>query len=491
MSVNSHAHATAASNPLAELCLTSAVLIGGFSLARIDPVFERLGLFGELRYALLATVLILLIGSIALRPSPPLGRRLTMFLTSVVALHLAILFSATWASPHGFERGFPTLDLIASMTFAPLVAIAWHRTPHRGLLWTLGGACVLSMALVIAAFATGDPFAGEFQALGAGGIGTARTYGLALIGALYFSEKFKRHGFLFLVPVIALGILASGARAAALGTVIGLGSWFFSSLLGRKRRKVIALAAATAMITLALTSALVSDTAVTVVESFIASLWSPATTVIGSSDSLYLADRDEIFLEALAIFVANPIAGLGFGTYYAGYQGFLGASVGEVYPHNIVLNIAVDAGLIGLLPAFVAAVACLKGSKPTQSVDSAAAFAALMYTLSLATFNGTYYDFRLAWTFAVLLIASSNLQLVMPNAVKRGASGSDRKIPTRTHDNFRTMDITNRTVALALNLANPTKSERNHPAGRRPFHLLNGLVSRNVYQRSKRRAQTI
>src|SRR5688572_14670716 len=228
---------TALVSHVAEFCLTAALLIGGFSLSRIDPSLERLGTFGELRYWLLAISATALISHAAVRPrTGHANSRVVVFLAALTTLHLVVLISALWGIPHGIERGFPKLDLVASMLVAPLAVLTWREHAERGLLSILGGACLLSVVLVIAAIASGEPFAGEFQAFGAGGIGTARTYGLALIGALYISERFQRHAFLLLVPIIMLGILASGARAVALGTVVGVASWFAASLFSGFRR---------------------------------------------------------------------------------------------------------------------------------------------------------------------------------------------------------------------------------------------------------------
>jgi hypothetical protein len=150
-----------------------------------------------------------------------------------------------------------------------------------------------------------------------------------------------------------------------------------------------------------------SASAAPVIGDFLTSLWEPATPAIGSTDSLYLADRGEIFMEATSIFLADPVFGIGFGTYFAGYQGFVGPSAGEVYPHNLLLNIAVDTGVLGLVPAVVAAICCLSSVKPTANLESVAAFAGTAYAFALAMFNGTYYDHRLLWAFAVLLIVAA------------------------------------------------------------------------------------
>jgi O-antigen ligase len=114
----------------------------------------------------------------------------------------------------------------------------------------------------------------------------------------------------------------------------------------------------------------------------------------GGGGSLYLADRDVIFLDAVRQFVAAPIGGIGLGSYRGPF--------GEEYPHNIILNYAVDGGVLPLL--LMGAIAAIGVSRLflTRVPEAYGSLCMSAYFFGGSFFAGSYYDARGMWLFLLL-----------------------------------------------------------------------------------------
>ena len=87
----------------------------------------------------------------------------------------------------------------------------------------------------------------------------------------------------------------------------------------------------------------------------------------------------------------------------------IGVNQGVEYPHNYVLGVAAEGGLIGIGLLTVAVVlwtSTVRGGGARPQETGLAAAAAVFVALS-SLFSGDYYDARLAWMFAALAAAAA------------------------------------------------------------------------------------
>jgi O-antigen ligase len=118
----------------------------------------------------------------------------------------------------------------------------------------------------------------------------------------------------------------------------------------------------------------------------------------------YLSDRTSIWQAAWQLFADNPIGGAGLD----GFYGLIGVNRAIEYPHNYVLGVAAEGGLVGLILLGTAIVlwarTVRRGGDPRVTVPAVLA-AVFVFVSSL--FSGDYYDARLAWLFAAMAAAAA------------------------------------------------------------------------------------
>ncbi len=120
--------------------------------------------------------------------------------------------------------------------------------------------------------------------------------------------------------------------------------------------------------------------------------------------NFYLAGRDELLSKSLYYISKRPIIGYGFGSYYQ--------ILGE-YPHNIILEIMLNTGVLGLL-LFIPVVAFMiyiifKGLKSKYYIFYVLPF----YMFMVSNFSGNLYDFRFYFfwvSFSLFLLVDNNIK---------------------------------------------------------------------------------
>lgn len=387
------------------------MLIGGFSLARLNEDYEWLGMFGQVRYWLLAGLAVVLF---LRRPS---GRRgqctktaSAVFVAACAVLHAFVAVSILWSADP--VRGATKLpDLVATIASVAIARRLWRDDPVGGTEYLLYASYAVSVALLLIGAVLTGTIVGEVGGVGAGAIGTARLYGTAVVAAVYLWLAKQRPLALIPLPFWVMGIFASGSRASALATLVA------AALVASKLSKNLAamwVRPRVLITTVTLIAIFVSLSQTPIAhefaDQFSSSFWKASPL---GSDELYYADRDELALEAIGIIRDNPLFGLGLGTYVAGCCGFVGSSAGADYPHNLALNIGVDCGMIGLmLFAWLILVGFRRTNLRSDQVQRAAFGAAILH-VGVSMLAGSYYDARFVWIFWVLMIMTTESRTVV------------------------------------------------------------------------------
>jgi O-antigen ligase len=349
----------------------------------------------DLRVIGLIAALIVLVVDIARRPRDTAGSRPEGWLVATTLFFLFQIASGLWA-PQAARVGPQALDLflMGALTIAfYLYTVGDPATVIRTTFLLFWAAAVI-FALA-ALFINGPGDQGRYSAFGGGPNVFVRIEILGVISAVAVHRFTRRLWPLFAVPLFLLAAVLSGSRAGLLaGVAVGVAALW--KIRGRLRAGWVAGA----------TAVLVAATAV---------VWAfapPAFTslfeerfVEQTVEQRYLSDRTDIWAAAWRLAVDHPVAGTGLD----GFYGLIGVNSAIEYPHNYVLGVAAEGGLIGigLLTAAVmlwAGTVRRGGGHPqmTTFAVSAAVFVALS-----SLFSGDYYDARLAWLFAAMAAAAA------------------------------------------------------------------------------------
>ena len=163
-------------------------------------------------------------------------------------------------------------------------------------------------------------------------IALGRLAAAGLLIALYvlLAERKYRLVGLIGVPLMTVTLLASGGRGSLLGVIAGMAVLFgVHSVFAVRRSRILAAIAASVVVA----SLVVPGAAVT----------RSTSVFFGGSEGLNSGGRTALWTTAWNAFVTHPLEGLGTG-------GFAALDLPENYPHNLLLEIASELGVIGLVP---------------------------------------------------------------------------------------------------------------------------------------------
>lgn len=381
---------------VAALVLFASQVVGGFSLSRLGVDAGHFGVLGEARFVLAWLSFCLAILMWPGRAGQPVLRTPTLFwLGSVGALHLLVVTSWLWSDQTSFS-GYQVYEIGLLLTVLASAALIFGSEPFDVLRIWMAAYLVSSVGFVTIGLLLSGAVAGDLAVLGAGGIGSARLLGGAvlLLVYLYFRSGLLR--WLALTPMLLLGVMASGSRAALVAMAAGLAViWLRRKDLGKGGRPLGArqLTAALGWCVVVCAALLVMPATRRVIIDFLLSNLVFDDASRGGA-TLYLAARDTIFTSAWNHFRENFFTGSGVGTYTGPF--------GEQYPHNLMLNFAVDTGILGvaglLLMLGWAGYRVLRCQTPLVVLAGALA----LFFLVCCIFAGTYYDARLVWLFLLV-----------------------------------------------------------------------------------------
>lgn len=380
----------------ARLIFILGMLVGGVSLARLDPRFIDVGYLGEVRLiAILLSAFLVALAAQGWHAPVRSSRSTVIWLLAVCGLHFVTLLTWIWSVKTDFstQQAYEITVLIAALSVAYHIFI---RDPERVLRATFVAFWGLAIAFCLVGLLLSGGLSGDLAVVGAGGIGSARLLG---VGVIYSFLLFFRTGNVFvlmLIPVFLLGMMLSGSRASILAlacSVILL--WMCRKKLAvpdaQGGRRAVMLVTLLSLLMVAVIIVLPAGR-----EALIRFALSNITLTDGnvSASGIYLADRDTIFLTAWDGFLDNVLSGSGIGTYVGPF--------GEFYPHNLALNFAVDGGVLGLTGVLVVLIwpfICIIRSGDAWAIG---ALSAGVFFLVASMFSGTYYDARFVWIFLLL-----------------------------------------------------------------------------------------
>jgi O-antigen ligase len=256
----------------------------------------------------------------------------------------------------------------------------------------------LGLLMALLGTVTGEGLA----AFGSTHIAAGRVLGFALLGVLYLFLESRPHALVRLGLLAALGLLgfgffASGSRGSMVALLVSLAVTALVSFGLRKGRRwvgvgLVVFAGATAALSLAVPAA-------------VETMNRRVTDVFENGDAIGSArSRVQRAEDAWALFLAHPVVGVGVG----GFDQARGRGDGERgdYPHNILLEIGCELGLLGLaafvflvavgLRCVVGAMRAVKGRQEFAVV--ALILAVTVYFLVNAMFSGDLNDNRLLFT---------------------------------------------------------------------------------------------
>lgn len=234
----------------------------------------------------------------------------------------------------------------------------------------------LAAAVLFVELASGQAtaaFTGRFTIAGSDPITLGRQAGVGLLIGMYLVTSSRtlwiRMGALASLPLLAVGIVASGGRGPVVGVVLGLIALF--AFLGRDpvSRRRIPLTLVGALAAAVLVSQFVPGQAVN----------RALSVLTGTGAGVSSNGRSALWSQALQTFSSHPLAGVGTG-------GFAAINPENLYPHNLIFEVASELGLIGLtvlLAILVTAILTMVANCRT-AVDQDRARSALVLALFVA-----------------------------------------------------------------------------------------------------------
>ncbi len=234
---------------------------------------------------------------------------------------------------------------------------------------------------------------------------------LACLGlALTTKSRTLRCGLLVGFIMMFLAFLVAGSRGAVVG--LGCAAVFlaFGAAVGRRAKEVRASALVSGLVAIAAVAvvvlALYQRLDLPHVQRY-QHLWEelPGSTSV--------ATREAYWQDAISMFVSRPVFGHGTGSFGAVAVGI----ESEAYPHNIILEVAAELGLVGLFlfVAFILVVmrSAIRLLTALGGADwdswlwpyAVVTTTSFVFYLAAAQFSGDLYDSRFIWLFGGMILS--------------------------------------------------------------------------------------
>lgn len=374
-------------NQLGIVVLFVAFLAGKFSLVRIDDRFEYLGGIAYVAYWFVPPLLLLVLLSLNWSRyhmpvlAPALSRSFGAFALSTSILNIYMALSSAWAM-------YPDIDL-ANQLLLVVVLLAvtclflrWGTEKQLNLILII----TFGSGLVYAAGSlAGGLDVGRLAAFGGGPNVFVRVTGSGLVAGLYLFFAQRKRFVIWAFPVLLLAALGSGSRGGAIGLAVSVLFVALFVLPLYYRWRTIFWVGIVLIISAWITYSLIRDS------ELMRTIW---LRYVVLTEQGYLAGRDIRMSAAWYLFLDRPWIG-------AGLNGFKSATGFPDYPHNLLLQVASEGGILGLIPLLIGLVLLIYRWFQPRSVEHDFVLAICLLYFVASQISGQIYDARFAWFYGL------------------------------------------------------------------------------------------
>ena len=200
---------------------------------------------------------------------------------------------------------------------------------------------------------------------------------LAIYAVLTTTRRVPRTLAVIAIPILAVALAAAGSRGPVVAFAFGLLALLGLTATNPRARSRLALVGAMFLVAVVVVPLVVPSSA----------LARALSTIIGSASGLSSNGRSELWAVALGSFSHHFVLGMGTG-------GFGSLNTGLAYPHNLLLEMATELGLVGLvlvlmvLGSFIRALArCWRVAVGTDKTTIALVISLFLTALVNANFS--------------------------------------------------------------------------------------------------------
>jgi O-antigen ligase len=303
---------------------------------------------------------------------------------SIIALYGYMSLSTIWAP-------FPDIELAIEVCMIPLFVALLHvflsYRPERQIkllfLLTFWAGFIYALAGVV----LGGHGADRMAVFGGGPNVFIRIVGSGLIASLYLYFIQRKRIAICAIPIMLYAAIASGSRGGLIALLLSL-IFLLVFILSRHFtwRTVILMLIVLGLLTyIGYTIILTNE-----IQSLARDRYYTLTI-----EKQYLSGRDLSFSQAWWIFLENPLVGAGLG-------GYISLSSYAIYPHNIVLHLAAEGGMLGLMPLFFISILMVRRwFQPRSAEHGIALTLCILYFISSLA-SGGLYDSRFIWFYGII-----------------------------------------------------------------------------------------
>ncbi|MDQ4040197.1 MAG: O-antigen ligase family protein [Actinomycetota bacterium] len=272
-------------------------------------------------------------------PPPRVGLAAPVVLTVLLGLLMLARLPAETLSDYGGVK-FQLFVVGNAVFVVGGVFIGWRPRDLNVLLLVSLAVATLTAVVLVVRFGTGgatEVLPGRFSISPEDDpIGLARGAAEGLLIAVYLMLSRRaattRLWAVAALPALAIAVVASGSRGPVVGLTLGLVVLLALALThARARRRLLVVAGAALIAVVAVVQTVPTST-----------LSRSLEVIVASGTDLSSNGRSQLWAAAWEGFLKHPFGGLGTG-------GFADLRAAEIYPHNLLLEAAVELGIVGLL----------------------------------------------------------------------------------------------------------------------------------------------
>jgi O-antigen ligase len=368
------------------------------ALAGSNPLPQGLATF------LVAAWIMSAVAFVVMRREGEEGIRGAISLPAAMAFALLALMLLRLGSSGDQAYGLTKIELYAADNVVLLIGAVFVGVSRRAfrlsLLLTLGVIAVEALYLIAEILRGGSAqYIGRFSvSVQQGPIQLGRDSATGALIAMFLvlssrPGRVRTCAFVAL-PLCLISLIAAGSRGPTVAFVVGLVTLLALVSTDRVVRRRLAALAAALVVAAVLVPLVVPGSAIG--RSF--------STILGSASGLSSNGRSLLWAHAYASLVQHPLLGIGTG-------GFASLNLGYTYPHNILLELGLELGVLGLL-AFVTMMAgtgarlarMWRETRLNERLEVSLVIALLLTAVVNALFSGALPDNSDIWRWGGIAI---------------------------------------------------------------------------------------